>query len=73
MGFLKTNVHKPVDKLLNCNNTECKPGEFLCRTYKFCISITEVCDGINHGFNNDDELYCGKNFFYFSFLEVKVL
>lgn len=43
----------------NCHMQNCS-GDFLCTRHKFCIPIENVCDGINHCWNNEDELNCGQ-------------
>ena len=36
----------------------CFPGEFYCKSTGYCISIEQVCDGINHCWYGDDETFC---------------
>ena len=36
------------------------PGYYKCRGYRNCLSYSEVCDGIRHCPDGDDELFCGE-------------
>lgn len=58
-GLLKTKVHYPFLALNDCNKNLCNGG-FLCKRYKYCIPIEKVCDGVNHCWNSEDELNCGR-------------
>lgn len=46
-----------VDK---CTRTKCLAGEYLCYRENYCISIEQICDGVNQCKHADDEFYCGK-------------
>ncbi|CAD5126912.1 DgyrCDS14928 [Dimorphilus gyrociliatus] len=60
-GYLETKIHDPRYPfgIFNCNKKFC-PGGFLCTEHKFCISIENVCDGINHCWSNEDEFNCSR-------------
>ncbi|CAD5116635.1 unnamed protein product [Dimorphilus gyrociliatus] len=65
-GNLKTQVHYPFRTLETCdssNMNDCREGEYKCKEEGklICLSIHQVCDGIGHCPNNDDEIKCGFN------------
>lgn len=62
MGYLKILVNEPFSEIKYCKKKSCEYGEFFCSINKYCISIEQVCDGINHCWNNEDELNCGASF-----------
>ena len=58
-SFLKQK--QSVNEILShCNETKCKPGEYMCIFHKYCIGIEYLCDGINDCLHGDDELFCSK-------------
>ncbi|CAD5114096.1 DgyrCDS3244 [Dimorphilus gyrociliatus] len=59
LGNLKTKSHYPFNDIENCQVDRCSYGEFKCQEHKICIPIQNVCDGINHCLNNEDEVMCG--------------
>lgn len=45
-----------------CIRIQCPPGEYLCRTVNYCITVDLFCDGIKHCYQGDDEVNCGQVF-----------
>lgn len=61
LGTLISKIHLPLKTLENCKKNElCDIGYFKCRKVFFCMSIEQVCDGIEHCPFGDDEIDCGK-------------
>lgn len=43
--------------ILNLGN--CSPDQFVCSDYS-CINVTQVCDGVQQCYQNEDEMSCCK-------------
>ncbi|CAD5126845.1 DgyrCDS14875 [Dimorphilus gyrociliatus] len=43
-----------------CAETSCKHGFYLCSRERYCISIEQMCDGVNQCPLGDDEYNCGN-------------
>lgn len=72
MDKLKSKIHFPKNQLLDCYDYfPCKVGFFQCKYDAYCIQVDQVCDGINHCSEGEDEIDCGT-FSYLSFLVLVV-
>lgn len=58
-GNLLTKPHYPFHDLENCQNFNCPPHYYKCRSFGYCIPIENYCDGLNHCYLGDDEINCG--------------
>lgn len=61
---VKTLSSFPYNELSSCEKNECPKGEFKCRERNYCVPLKYICDGREHCYFGDDELYCGI-FHYF--------
>ena len=68
MGFPKTDLfHKERHR---CTKSTCPKGQYLCHYKAHCINIELICDGINHCYQGDDEIDCGKQTINFNYLFI---
>ena len=44
--------------LLSLETYQC-PGAYKCHGHRHCVQLAQVCDGIEHCPEKDDELFCG--------------
>lgn len=59
-GYLMTKINPPFNSLMFCKLEKCKFGELKCIKQNYCIKIDQVCDGIKHCMEGDDETLCGN-------------
>ncbi|CAD5121128.1 DgyrCDS9667 [Dimorphilus gyrociliatus] len=60
VGNLDVRVREPFSLIKYCDREKCLKGEYLCQSSRYCISIEQVCDGINHCWYGDDEFNCSE-------------
>lgn len=73
-GYLLTKTNPPYNDLKFCERShKCDCGQLKCRKYNYCVKIDQICDGIRHCLEGDDEYSCGKNLLYFNSLVLLLL
>lgn len=45
-------------------NHKCNCGEIKCKNHHYCVKIDQICDGIRHCLEGDDESLCGNSNYF---------
>lgn len=59
MAVIQSRQNFPFYELSDCSKTICPPHYMKCKKQGYCVHIKNICDGVSHCSDNEDETDCG--------------